>query len=108
MASGPSFLNHTVCPGETLVFDASQTYDPDHPSDNSRLDFQWFQYIELTKVMPSILSIGRLTLRPLSPLTGSNGTAAFDDSGFQNITIGSSVEVTMLSGDTSLSYQLIL
>ncbi|KAF4975330.1 hypothetical protein FZEAL_7863 [Fusarium zealandicum] len=42
--SGPSPLRISVVPGQQVNLDASATYDPDQPANNSALSFEWFQY----------------------------------------------------------------
>ncbi|KAJ3454847.1 hypothetical protein MRS44_013447 [Fusarium solani] len=102
--TGPDFLHFTGKPGDTFVFDASDSYDPDHPEDNSSLNFQWYQYKEPTIRHPGGASfVPRCGLRPLSPPAGSHGTTPHNDSGFENVVLGPKVEVTI--PDASVLHQ---
>lgn len=92
-------LFENVAVNTTFVFDASETYDPDHPGDISLLDFEWYQYWD-----PSATGTGDsptdglsgLHIQALSEVNGSP-TLAYNAAGFRNVTLGESVSVTVLS-----------
>lgn len=105
---GPAFLNLTVASGETVVLDAGQSYDPDHPDTAENLTFEWYQYVEPTEFATNAASIPRVSLLSLSPPAGSNGTLASNDAGFQSVVVGESIEVTVPSDETGLAYHVIL
>lgn len=107
---GPRFLNLTVQPGESLVLDAGQSYDPDHPDalDFSSLSFQWYQYLEPTEYVPTSSIIPTVTLQALSPPAGTNGTLAYNDAGFVNVVLGQTVRVTVPTDETGLAYHIVL
>ncbi|KAM0283760.1 hypothetical protein ACHAQH_002350 [Verticillium albo-atrum] len=50
---GPDFLTVKVKSGEIVLLDAGRSLDPDHPDDNSQLEFQWYQYAEPTLNLPA-------------------------------------------------------
>ncbi|KAI1212062.1 DUF1593-domain-containing protein [Annulohypoxylon truncatum] len=73
---------------ETYTFDAGLTYDPDHPSDSSGLEFQWFLYAEPTFYTSNV------TIEALPPPEGSSGKLDANDAGFANVTLGTRVRIT--------------
>ncbi|KAI0886339.1 DUF1593-domain-containing protein [Annulohypoxylon maeteangense] len=79
---------------ETYTFDAGLTYDPDYPSDNSHLEFQWFLYPEATFFSTSALT-SNVTIEALSPPKGSDSILVANDAGFSNVTLGSKVLITV-------------
>lgn len=106
--AGPDFLNLTVQADQSLILDASQSYDPDHPGTLEHLSFQWYQYIEPTEYATNVKSIPRVSLSALSPPTGSNGSLAYNDAGFENVVLGQRIQVTLPGDETGLSYHVIL
>ncbi|KAH8590794.1 hypothetical protein B0O99DRAFT_634136 [Bisporella sp. PMI_857] len=95
-SSGPEYLNITVTGNQTLVLDASGSHDPDHPSSNSGLEFQWYQYNEPSGNNPDGPIPGlQLILKPLSPPVGTNGTLATNDAGFSGAVLGPKIQVTV-------------
>ncbi|KAI2462934.1 DUF1593-domain-containing protein [Annulohypoxylon bovei var. microspora] len=73
---------------ETYTFDAGLTYDPDYPSDNSRLEFQWFLYPDTTFFTSNV------TIAALESPAGSSGKLNANDAGFANVTLGTKVQIT--------------
>ncbi|KAF5009116.1 hypothetical protein FDECE_4668 [Fusarium decemcellulare] len=93
---GPAFISRTVKSGDTIVLDASESYDPDHPEDNSQLEFQWYQYAEPTLNHPiGAEAVPRCVIRPALEMPGEPGSMAHNDCGFENVVLGPSVEVTI-------------
>lgn len=107
---GPQFLNLTTQPGGSLVLDAGQSYDPDHPDalDSRSLSFQWYQYLEPTEYVPTLSIIPTVTLEALSPPAGTNGTLAYNDAGFVNVVLGQTVRVIVPTDETGLAYHIVL
>lgn len=105
--SGSDPIQLNVTSGQTLVFDASESYDPDHPGDTSALDFQWYQYYDLTTVEP-VGTPAYCNIRPLSPPYGSNGTISHNEAGFRNITLGRQVAIEVPYFDIPLTHHIIL
>ncbi|KAI1455473.1 DUF1593-domain-containing protein [Annulohypoxylon moriforme] len=79
---------------ETYTFDAGLTYDPDHPSDNSGLEFQWFLYTGAMFYTTETLT-SNFTITALAPPEGSNGKLDVNDAGFANVTLGPKVQITV-------------
>lgn len=108
----PRFLNLTVQPGASVVLDAGQSYDPDHPGTLDALSFEWYQYLEPTEYVTVARAIPTVTLEALSPPanagSGSNGTFARNDAGFENVVLGQAVRVTVPGDATGLAYHVIL
>ncbi|KAH6972037.1 hypothetical protein BKA56DRAFT_620606 [Ilyonectria sp. MPI-CAGE-AT-0026] len=97
---GPEALLVTAQTGGTLRYDASETYDPDHPGDISHLDFQWFQYWDpsIHYTIPTPLpESGGLMIASLSPPEGTTGVLDQNKQGFRNVALGPKVEVTFPS-----------
>ncbi|CAG8973519.1 hypothetical protein HYALB_00002844 [Hymenoscyphus albidus] len=92
---GPEPLVVPAGYNQSFVFDASETYDPDHPEDNSKLEFQWYQYGEPSFHLPDGL-VTALNIVPTS-MPEVYGTLTSNESGFQNVTLGQKVEVTIPS-----------
>ncbi|KAI1658636.1 DUF1593-domain-containing protein [Daldinia decipiens] len=86
---GPDPLIIQVKSNETYTFDAGLTLDPDYPTDNSRLEFQWVLYREAT------IFEANMSLKALQPPVGSNGILDINDAGFTNATLGIKVQVTV-------------
>lgn len=105
---GPSFLNLTVQAGQSVILDASQSYDPDHPETLQDLTFQWYQYREPTEYATSPNALPSVSLQALSPPTGTNGTLPYNDAGFENVVLGPKVQVTVPGDGTGLAYHIIL
>ncbi|KAM0328878.1 hypothetical protein ACHAQA_005294 [Verticillium albo-atrum] len=106
--TGPEALNLTAAPGEAFVLDAGSSYDPDHPETTSNLEFQWYQYREPSAEFPGVPRGSGLSLRPLDPPAGTNGTLAYNDAGFEQVVLGPSVAVTVPRSNNGTSYHLIL
>ncbi|KAI1101868.1 DUF1593-domain-containing protein [Jackrogersella minutella] len=85
---GPDPLFVRVKTNGTYTFDAGLTFDPDYPTDNSRLEFQWAFYVEPT------FSPYNVTINALEPPVGSNVTLDANEAGFTNVTLGTKVEIT--------------
>ncbi|KAL2831038.1 DUF1593-domain-containing protein [Aspergillus pseudoustus] len=87
---GPGFLIRKVVCGDVVTLDASETYDPDHPGDISHLEFQWYQYLEPTISHPiGAEAVPRCTIR------GPGGSLAINDAGFESVSLGPTVELTI-------------
>lgn len=86
---GPDPLIVQVKSNETYTFDAGLTLDPDNPTDNSHLEFQWVLYRESTMFQANV------SLKALEPPVGSNGVLDINDAGFTNATLGIKVQVTV-------------
>lgn len=106
--AGPDFLNLTMQAGQSVVLDASQSYDPDHAESLENLTFQWYQYIEPTEYATTAKAIPSVTLKALSPPIGTNGTLSYNDAGFENVVLGPKVQVTVPDDQTGLAYHIIL
>lgn len=84
--------NHFVDSVEnTIGLDGQEysTLDPDNPTDNSRLEFQWVLYRESTMFQANV------SLKAREPPVGSNGVLDINDAGFTNATLGIKVQVTV-------------
>ncbi|CAG8961192.1 hypothetical protein HYFRA_00013247 [Hymenoscyphus fraxineus] len=92
---GPEPLIVPAGYNQCFAFDASETYDPDHPEDNSKLEFQWYQYGEPSFHLPGGL-VTALNIVPTS-IPEVYGTLTSNESGFQNVTLGQKVEVSIPS-----------
>ncbi|KAL3443161.1 DUF1593-domain-containing protein [Aspergillus insuetus] len=93
---GPAFLTRKVVSGEVITLDASESYDPDHPGETSNLEFQWYQYLEPTISHPiGVDGVPHCSIWPLSPPSGTDGKLAINDAGFENVALGSKVEITI-------------
>ncbi|KAI0101134.1 DUF1593-domain-containing protein [Daldinia grandis] len=86
---GPDPLVVLVKSNETYTFDAGLTLDPDSPTDNSRLEFQWVLYRESTMFQANV------SFKALEPPVGSGGILDVNDAGFTNATPGIKVQVTV-------------
>ncbi|KAL5312920.1 hypothetical protein ACEPPN_019346 [Leptodophora sp. 'Broadleaf-Isolate-01'] len=94
-SSSVEFLNITVTSNQTIVLDASASYDPDNPSSTSGLDFQWYQYQEPSVIVAQAPSLVNVRLESLAAPSGTNGTLASNDAGFKNTVVGPKVRVTV-------------
>ncbi|PLB46169.1 DUF1593-domain-containing protein [Aspergillus steynii IBT 23096] len=93
---GPACMTRKVKSGDIVVLDASKTYDPDHPEDNSHLEFQWYQYLEPTLSHPiGAQAVPRCTIKPLSPPPGTSRRLVYNDAGFEDVALGPCVEVVV-------------
>lgn len=106
--AGPDLLNLTVQAGQSIILDASQSYDPDHPGTIENLSFQWYQYREPTEYTTNAVTIPSVTIAALSPPVGGNGTLSYNDAGFEGVVLGHKVEITVPSAETGLSYHVVL
>ncbi|KAL1859036.1 hypothetical protein Daus18300_009674 [Diaporthe australafricana] len=86
---GPDPLFVKVTANQTYTFNASLTYDPDHPADNSMLSFLWVVYPEPTSFLPDYLDVH---LQAINPPTGD--VSALNDAGFAHATLGREVQIT--------------
>ncbi|KAF3801806.1 hypothetical protein GCG54_00015026 [Colletotrichum gloeosporioides] len=77
----------------SVVLDASETYDPDHPEDSTHLEFEWYAYNTASIAWASAYLEGLIEIRPLSPPTGTDGYLEVNNAGFRNVTIGPSVQI---------------
>nr|XP_036578051.1 uncharacterized protein CTRU02_11840 [Colletotrichum truncatum]KAF6785215.1 hypothetical protein CTRU02_11840 [Colletotrichum truncatum] len=93
---GPQVIRRRVQSGDVIVLDASASYDPDSPLDNSGLEFQWYQYHEPTINHPiGAQATPRCKLRPLAPPAEGDSMLAYNDAGFTNVALGPKVEITV-------------
>lgn len=93
---GPDFLHLKVKSGDVVILDASSSLDPDHPDDNSQLEFQWYQYVEPTLNHPiGAQGVPRCHIKSLQapPAGRAETTLSSNECGFRNVTIGTKVEV---------------
>jgi len=114
--TGPDFIRIQGKVGEQFIFEASASYDPDHPEDNSSLEFQWYQYAEPTTRHPAGASfVPRCELQPLT----EEGLLERNDAGFETVVLGKRVKVTVpdsammahwvpYTGVTVLEYHIVL
>ncbi|KAK1449982.1 hypothetical protein CMEL01_07318 [Colletotrichum melonis] len=79
---------------DTIILDASATYDPDHPEDSTHLEFEWYAYTEASVAWASGYLEGLIEIHPLSPPYGTTGYLEVNDAGFRNVTTGSRVQIT--------------
>ncbi|KAI1874240.1 uncharacterized protein JN550_002819 [Neoarthrinium moseri] len=87
---GPEPLFIKINANESFTLDASLTYDPDHPTDNSKLEFQWALYPEPTSFLNDYLNV---QIEAVSPSSGAPLVLQVNDAGFSNVTLGRSVKV---------------
>lgn len=87
-SAGPSTLHFQLGANQSLILDAAETCDADHPGDLSQLELQWFAY-----------PFQALSIRPLAPPSGTDGILEVNDAGFTNVTLGVRVEVSLTSTD---------
>ncbi|KAL5334199.1 DUF1593-domain-containing protein [Aspergillus crustosus] len=96
---GPAPLILKVRSGEVVLLDAGETYDADHPGAISNLDFEWYQYNEPTISHPiGAEAVPRCSIRALSAPDGTGGTMATNDAGFEDVTLGPRVEISVPDG----------
>ncbi|RTE84574.1 hypothetical protein BHE90_000943 [Fusarium euwallaceae] len=117
--TGTDFIRVQAKEGDEFTFDASESYDPDHPADCSNLEFQWYQYAEPTTRYPSGGDfVPRCGIYPMSK-SNAQGIAAFKDAGFENVVLGKQVRVTVpnaasmthwvpRTGITQIEYHIVL
>jgi hypothetical protein len=106
---GPGFLRIPVTPGEEVVLDASETYDPDYPNDSSHLDFQWYQYRESDYLVRARLPEEFvLKLRGLGNNASTPDILEANDAGFRRFVTGDQVRVTIPNEELAYEYHLIL
>lgn len=86
---GPDPLFVKVAANQTFTFNASLTYDPDHPADNSKLSFLWVVYPEPTRFVPDYLDV---QLQAINQQTGN--ASALNDAGFSHVALGREVRMT--------------
>ncbi|KAI1409814.1 DUF1593-domain-containing protein [Hypoxylon sp. FL1857] len=84
---GPDPVIVQVNGNETYTFDAGLTFDPDNPTDNSRLEFQWALYPDPTGFQSNV------EMKALEPPLGSSGNLDVNDAGFTNVILGPKVQV---------------
>ncbi|KAJ4243681.1 hypothetical protein NW757_011108 [Fusarium falciforme] len=90
---GPAFMRQAVKSGDTIILNASDSYDPDYPGDDSQLEFQWYQYLEPTLNHPiGAEAVPRCVIEPSSE---AGGKLEKNDCGFQDVTFGPVVKVTI-------------
>lgn len=96
--AGPSSLEYQLGNNESLILDAGNTCDADHPEDSSQLEFEWFEY----PLLAGFNSQSALSIRPLAPPSGTDGILAVNEAGFSNVTLGTKVEVSLTTDNIPL------
>ncbi|KAI0969245.1 hypothetical protein F4678DRAFT_439841 [Xylaria arbuscula] len=86
---GPDPLFVKVETNQTYTFSANLTYDPDHPTDNSKLTFLWGIYPDSTRFISDYIDI---KLKALRPATGN--VSVMNDAGFTQAVLGSDIQIT--------------
>jgi hypothetical protein len=89
---GPDPLFVKVIANQTYTFNASLTVDPDHPSDNSNLSYEWALYPDPTVILVSYADI---QMKPLDTTGRLGGLLAANDAGFSNVTLSKAVQITV-------------
>jgi hypothetical protein len=97
---GPSSLSFQLGANQSIILDAGETCDADHPGDISQLDLQWFAYPLPAGFNPQ----QALSIRPLAPPPGTDGILAVNEAGFTNVTLGTRVEVSLTTNNGPLMY----
>lgn len=97
-SAGPSSLQYQLGANESLILDAGNTCDAEHPEDTSQLEFEWFGYPLPAGFDPQ----SALSIRPLAPPSGTNGILAVNEAGFSNVTLGTKVEVSLTTANGPL------
>ncbi|KAK1638478.1 hypothetical protein BDP81DRAFT_460083 [Colletotrichum phormii] len=78
----------------SVVLDASETYDPDHPENSTHLELEWYAYTEASVAWVSGYLESLIEIRPLLPPSGTDGYLSVNNAGFRNVTIGPRVQIT--------------
>lgn len=93
---GPQEMHVSIAQNDTVILDASNTIDLDHPDQGiDQLEFEWAFYQEATFSRAANNDFGAwLPMEPLDPPPGTNGTLAFNDAGFRNVVTGPRIQVT--------------
>lgn len=99
-SAGPSSLQYQLRANESLILDAGNTCDADHPEDASQLEFEWFAY----PFPAGFIRQSALSIRPLAPPPGTDGILAVNEAGFSNVTLGTKVEVSLTTDLGPLVY----
>ncbi|OTA58864.1 DUF1593-domain-containing protein [Hypoxylon sp. EC38] len=73
----------------SYTFDAELTFDPDNPTDNSHLEFQWALYPDPTAFQSEV------QMEALESQPGSSGKLNVSDAGFANVVLGTKIQVTV-------------
>lgn len=107
--AGPTVHRLHAVPGAEIILDASETYDPDHPADSSKLEFEWFQYREPDYVVHVNPAEGRiLKLEGLGSGAETPNVSEPNDEGFRYFARGDAVRVTLPNDEDAFEYHLIL
>lgn len=96
--AGPRPLEFQLGANQSLILDAGETCDADHPGDLSQLEFEWFGYPLPAGFNPQ----EALSIRPLAPPLGMEGILAVNEAGFANVTLGTKVEVSLTTDNGPL------
>ncbi|KAG9232397.1 hypothetical protein BJ875DRAFT_380791 [Amylocarpus encephaloides] len=92
--TGPEIMFIETKYNQTFEFDASATYDPDHPESNEHLDFQWYQYADPSLDLPEGFVVP-LEITSLAPPAGSNATLVNNNEGFKAVSVGQKISVVV-------------
>ncbi|KAJ3548123.1 hypothetical protein NM208_g1157 [Fusarium decemcellulare] len=107
---GPSPIRISVVPGQEVVLDASETFGPDDPENNSTLVFEWYQYLESGyQVRGTPRDWAKVELEAVGDGGETPDLEEANDSGFRRFTRGPSVKVTVPNlEDIEYEYHIIL
>ncbi|KAJ3537710.1 hypothetical protein NM208_g6200 [Fusarium decemcellulare] len=93
-SSGTQPLRFKLSRNDSIVLDASETYDTDNLEDRSGLEFEWYSYPECAKRWLSFITERYFDVRPLSPPSGSDGILDVNGTGFRNVALGARVQIS--------------
>ncbi|KAI0376965.1 DUF1593-domain-containing protein [Hypomontagnella monticulosa] len=85
---GPDPIIIQVKSDQTYTLDAGLTFDPDNPSDNSRLEFQWALYQEATMFPQDVV------MKALDPPSRPSIDIDVNDGGFGTVVLGTKIQIT--------------
>ncbi|KAH6646246.1 hypothetical protein BKA67DRAFT_664094 [Truncatella angustata] len=87
---GPEPLFVKIAPNQTYKFNASLTYDPDSPADNSKLSYEWTVYGEPTGWNTDY---GDVQMQA-NGTPGVGDMVLVNDAGFTNVTVARDIQIT--------------
>jgi hypothetical protein len=117
--TGTDFLHFEGKAGDQFTFDASASYDPDSPDDNSSLEYQWYQYAEPTTRHPAGVDfVPRCEMQPFH-FSEEGDNLGRNDAGFDKVVVSQKIQVTVpcadvmshfiaYTGVTRMEYHIVL
>ncbi|GKU08949.1 hypothetical protein FLAG1_10044 [Fusarium langsethiae] len=91
---GTEPLRFQISLNDTLVLNASETYDTDNLDDASGLTFEWYSYAECALPFLTSLTAEFFKIEALSAPSETNGTLSVNEAGFSNATLGPVVRIS--------------